>query len=329
MKTSWIVTASLLGSFCMQPAYTQGPPTGFPAKPIRVIVPYASGGVTDQLARVVSARVADLVGQPVLVDNRPGGSTIIGMDACAKAVPDGHTLCLTVPDSLSYNPQLFANIPYDPEKDFAPIINLAFSNNLLVANGNAPFNNYKGMIAFAKANPGKLNWGTWGLATLPDVYLKWVAAQTGVNIQAIHYKGSAQSNPAVYSGEVDILYMGFGTAAPQLKAGRIKPLVAIGTRRSSFMPDLPNLSEEGGDPGLASYFGVWATGGTPRPILLRLNTEFSRAVRTTQVQDFFKITTMDAVANSVDEFTAFVKTDREIAAKVFKAIGIKPTAAPQ
>ncbi|MFM9970821.1 MAG: Bug family tripartite tricarboxylate transporter substrate binding protein [Burkholderiales bacterium] len=329
MKTKLKLATVLLGSMYAHFACAQTPPQTFPSKPIRVIVPYATGGVTDQLARVVSARVADLVGQPVVVDNRPGASTIIGMDACAKAAPDGHTLCLTVPDSLSYNPQLFANLPYDPEKDFAPVINLAFSNNLLVAHGNAPFNNYKAMIAHAKANPGKLNWGTWGLATLPDVYLKWVSAQTGINIQAIHYKGSAQSNPAVYAGEVDILYMGFGTAAPQLKAGRIKPLVAIGTRRSSFMPDLPTLGEEGGDPGLSSYFGVWATGGTPRATLLRLNSEFARAVRTQPVQDFFKTTTMDTVANSVDEFNAFVKADRETAAKVFKVIGIKPTAAPQ
>ena len=120
------------------------------------------------------------------------------------------------------------------------------------------------MIAYAKANPGKLNWATWGPATLPDLYLRWVSSQAGVKIQAIPYKGgAAQANPAVYSGEADITYMGFGTAAPQIEAGAIKPLVAVGAKRSAFMPELPCLGEEGGDPGLQGYFGLFAPGGTP------------------------------------------------------------------
>jgi tripartite-type tricarboxylate transporter receptor subunit TctC len=302
----------------------------YPSGPIHIIVPYAAGGLVDALARITGVRITESMGHPVIVENRPGASSSIGMQACANAKPDGHTVCPTTADSLSYNPQLFANLPYDPEKSFSPVIRLALTNNLLVANAKAPFNNYKEMISYAKANPGKLNWGTWGPATLPDLYLRWISSQAGVDIQAIPYKGgAAQTNPAVYSGEVDITYMGFGVAAPQIAAGTIKPLVAVGAKRSPFMPDLPSLGEEGGDPGLQGYFGLWAPAGTPKPIVLRLNAEFSKAISTPQVQAFYKSSTLIAEPNTPDEFGAFAKGDREAAAKVFKSIGIIPQAVPE
>jgi tripartite-type tricarboxylate transporter receptor subunit TctC len=302
----------------------------FPSGPIHIIVPFAAGGLVDALARVTGARVAESMGQPVIVENRPGASSTIGMAACANAKPDGLTICPATADALSYNPQLFASLPYDPDKSFAPVIMMGLTNNLVVANAKAPFNTYKEMIAYAKANPGKLNWGTWGPATLPDLYLRWISSLTGVNIQAIPYKGgAAQANPAVYTGEVDITYMGFGVAAPQIAAGTIKPVVALGAKRSVFMPDLPSLGEEGGDPGLQGYFGMWAPAGTPKPIVQRLNAEFAKAMGTAQVQTFYKNSTLIAEPNTPDEFAAFVKADQAAAAKVFKSIGIAPQAVPQ
>jgi tripartite-type tricarboxylate transporter receptor subunit TctC len=268
------------------------------------------------------------MGRPVIVDNRPGGSTIIGMQMCAKADPDGLTTCITVPDSLSYNPQLFTGLPYDPEKDFAPVINLGFTNNLLVANAGVPFSSYKEMIAYAKANPGKLNWGTWGAATIPDVYQRWVTRTAGVDIVAVPYKGSAGTIPAVLSGEVQITFMGFGTALPHIRSGRMKALVAVGHKRSVFMPELPTLAEEGGDPGLVSYFGIFAPGATPKPLVDALNAEFGKAMRTREVQEFYKSYTIDGAPNTAAEFAVLVKSDRENAAKVFQSIGIRPTAAP-
>jgi tripartite-type tricarboxylate transporter receptor subunit TctC len=321
-----LLTCSMIGVWFTELTAAQS----YPSKPIRIIVPYAAGGLADALARVTGARVSEATGQPVIVDNRPGASSIIGMQACANAAPDGHTICLTVPDSLSYNPQLFANLPYDPEKSFAPVIRLALTNNLLVANGKAPFSTYMEMIAYAKTNPGKLNWGTWGPGTLPDLYLRWISSHAGVNIQPIPYKGgAAQSNLALYSGEIDITYMGFGVARDHIASGTIKPVVAVGAKRSAFMPELPSLGEEGGDPGLQGYFGVWAPGGTPKPIVERLNAEFTRAISTPQVQALYKNSTLDAVANTADEFAAFAKADRETAARVFKSIGITPAAVPQ
>jgi tripartite-type tricarboxylate transporter receptor subunit TctC len=302
----------------------------YPSSLIRIIVPYAAGGVTDSLARVVGAQVADAVGQPVVIENRPGASSMLGMQPCANAKPDGYTICIAVADSLSYNPQLFASLPYDPENGFAPVMRLALTNNLLVAYAKAPFSNYKEMVAYAKANPGKLNWATWGPATLPDLYLRWVSMQAGVKIQAIPYKGgAAQANPATYSGEADITYMGFGTAAPQIDAGAIKPLVAVGAKRSVFMTNLPCLGEEGGDPGLQGYFGLFAPSGIPQPIVQQLNATFTKAIDTPQVQAFYKNSTLITEPNTPDEFAAFVRADREAAAKVFKSMGITPQTAPQ
>jgi len=300
----------------------------FPSKPIHVIVPFASGGLVETLARALGSAVQESTGQPFVVETRPGGSSIIGMLACAKAAPDGYTMCFTVADSLSYNPALFSDLPYNPDSDFAPIINLGWSNNLIVANAKAPYNSYKEMIAYAKAKPGAINWATWGPGSLPDLYLQWIKRQAGIDITAIPYKGAAGGNPAVISGEADLTYMGFGVAAPQIKAGKIKPIVTIGDRRTQFMPDLPTLAEEGGDPGLRGYFGAFAPGKTPKPLVDRLNAELAKAIRTPKMQEFYRRYTLEPVDNTPEQFAGFVKRDRETATKVFRSIGVKPSVAP-
>lgn len=301
----------------------------FPSKPIRIIVPYASGGLVELMARSVGPFLTESMGQPVVVETRPGASAIIGMQACAASAPDGHTLCLAVADALSYNPALFSDLPFNPDTDFAPVINMGLSNNLLVANAKAPFGNYREMIAYAKANPGKLNWATWGPASLPDLYLQWTKRSAGVDIAGIPYKGAGQANPAVISGEADITYMGFGVTAPLIKAGKLKPIVAVGTKRSIFMPALSTLGEEGGDPGLQGYFAMYAPGKTPRPIVEKLNSELARAIRTPKMLDFYKTYTLEQVDNSADQFAQFARADRENALKVFRSIGITPSKAPQ
>lgn len=301
----------------------------FPSKPIRIIVPYAAGGLVELMARSVGPMLTDSMGQPIVVETRPGGSAIIGMQACATSAPDGHTLCLAVADALSYNPALFSDLPFNPDTDFAPVINMGLSNNLLVANAKVPFNNYKEMVAFAKANPGKLNWATWGPASLPDLYLQWIKRAAGIEITGIPYKGAGQGNPAVISGEADLTYMGFGVSAPLIKAQKLKPIVAVGNRRSAFMPGLSTLGEEGGDPGLQGYFAMFAPGKTPKPIVDRLNTELAKAIRTPKMQEFYKTYTLELVDNTADQFAQYVRADRENALKVFRSIGIKPGKAPE
>ena len=319
------IAAALLATCATQLAFAQA----FPTKPMRIIVPFAAGGLVDILSRTVGAAMTESTGQPVIVETRPGGSSIIGMTACAKAPADGYTLCFTVADSLSYNPHVFSDLPYHADTDFAPVINLGWTNNLLVANAKAPFNTYKEMIAYARAKPGAINWATWGPASLPDLYLQVTRRQAGVDISGIPYKGAGQANPAVLSGEAHVTYMGFGVATPFMKAGRIKPIVTIGDRRSSFMPDLPTLAEEGSDPGLRGYFGAFTTGRTPRPIVDRLHAELTKAIKMPKVQELYKRSTLEFQENSPDEFARFLRTDRENAGKTFRGMGVKPSAAPQ
>ena len=199
----------------------------FPSRPIRMIIPYVPGGAIDASARAVGQSVSESIGQPILIENRPGGSSIIGMQACAKSPPDGYTLCMTVADSLSYNPHMFKNLPYDPYRDFAPVINLVRGVSMLFAKGNAPFNSMKEMVAYAKNNPGKLNWATWGVASIPDIYLQWLKHQAGVDIAAVPYKGAGHAVPATLAGETDLTFMAIGAVLPHIRAGKAKPLAVV------------------------------------------------------------------------------------------------------
>jgi tripartite-type tricarboxylate transporter receptor subunit TctC len=300
----------------------------FPSKPVTLIVPYVAGGAVDATARAIGAPVGESIGQPVLVETRPGASSMIGMQACAKAAPDGHTLCLTVADSLSYNPLLFKTLLYDPDRDFVPVINLVRGNSMLIAKGNAPFGSMKELIAYARAKPGAINWGTWGPASIPEVYLNWIKRETGAAITPVPYKGAGQAVPATLAGEVDVTFMVIGAVVPHIKAGKLRSLAVIGTQRSPLLPDVPSLGEEGLDPGLRSYFGIFAPGATPRPVVDRVNAEFNKALQLPRVQQFFRTQTLDIVGGSAADFAQFLKEDRANAARVFKAIGVQPSDAP-
>lgn len=325
MNSTLARLAILLGGACCAQAASAQP---FPNKPVRIIVPFVTGGAVDGSARAIGLHMAESIGQPVVIENRPGGSSIIGMQACAKAPADGYTVCITTADSLTYNPFLFSNLPYDPDKDFAPVINLARGVSMLFAKGSAPFNSYKEMIAYAKAKPGALNWGTWGAASVPDVYLHWTRHQMGVNITAVPYKGAGQAVPAAMAGEVDITLMTIGAVLPSIKAGKLKAIAVVGNRRSPLLADTPSLGEEGGDPGLRSYFGVFVPGGTPKPVVDRLNTELAKASQAPRAQDFFRALTLEVVGGSADEFAQFLREERVNTERVFKAIGVKPVDAP-
>ncbi len=324
-RQAWQCTlAAALAALCHGAAQAQA----FPAKPIRIIVPYAAGGPSDTLSRTTGSAVAENIGQPVLVENRPGGSSIIGMQACAKAAPDGYTICQTVADSLSYNPHVFKSLPYDADKDFEPVINLVRSNSMLIAKGNAPFGSYKEMIAWAKANPGKINFGTWGAGSIPEVYMLWLRHASGAAMTGVPYKGSGPATAAALAGEVDVTFMSIGIVAGHIRAGKLKAMAVVGTQRSPLLPETPSLGEEGADPGLRSYFGVFAPAKTPSAIVDRLNAEFAKALQTPKVQEYMRAQSFDPVGGSAKEFAEFLREDRANAGRVFRAIGVKPSDAP-
>lgn len=299
----------------------------FPNKPIHIILPFAVGGLLDATVRAIGASVSQSVGQPVIVENKPGGGTFIGMESCARAAPDGYTICVSTPDSLVYNPYLYTQVPYNAETDFVAVTNLVFINSLIVASGSAPFGTFKDMITYAKANPGKVSFATWGAGSIPHIYLEAINRNFKVDILNVPYKGAGQAYPAVLSGEAQVTYGGLGFSMAQIKEGKLKPL-AMTPDASPLLPGIPTMRELGAEPGLPGYFGVWAPGKTPAPIVATLSSEIAKALQQPKIKEFLVAQTLIPVGNSPAEFAAFVKQDRENAGRVFKEMGLKPSAAP-
>jgi tripartite-type tricarboxylate transporter receptor subunit TctC len=271
--------------------------------------------------------VSDNVGQPVIVENRPGASATIGMTACARAPTDGSTVCTGIPDAFLYNPLLFTNLPYDPDQDFIPVTNMTFAPGLIAARADAPFRSMKELIAYAKANPGKVNWGTWGTATIPEIYLNWIRHHTGVDITPVPYKGGGQAWPAMLAGETHVTFIGLGFAMPQIRAGKAIPLSVTAPRRSREYPDIPSLTEDVTDTGLGDiWFGVFMPAKTSGAIVGAVHREFARALQASKVQAFLAQQGMPAVGNTPQEFAAFLKAERASAAQVFKTLGLKASA---
>lgn len=312
----------LSGALCVQPAYGQA----YPSKPLRVILPYAAGGVSDVLVRGVNEMVSEALGQPVLIDNRPGASSQIALLACAKAAPDGYTLCLTSGEGMSFGPFLFSSLPYDTERDFAPITNLVKTQGSIVANKDAPFNSMKELIAYAKGKPGVLNAGSWGVASLAHIYLEWITNQTGADLVHVPYKGGG--GPlimAMVAGHVHVSYFAIGQILVQIRAGKVKAIAVTTPQRSRYFPNVPTLAEDGLDPGITTWFGLFAPARTPKPIIDRLNAEYVKALRNPGYQArVLDVQAFDAAGSSPAEFAEFLKVDRSYAGRVVKLIGLRP-----
>ncbi len=301
----------------------------FPIKPIRIIVSTSPGGLTDLISRTTGNIVAEAIGQPVVVEYRPGAGTLIGMSACAKSPPDGYTTCITTPESLVYNPLLFAKLPYDAENDFIPVTNLVRSRGgVIVANVGAPGNTFPEIIAYAKANPGVLNFATWGPGSLSAIFLGWINHVNGVDIAAVPYKGAGPTVPAIVAGQVQLTYTAQGLVAQHVRSGKLKLLAAAGATRSPFFPDTPSLGEFKSDPGLNSSFSLYAPSKTPMPVVDRLSVEFGKAVHSSAMKDFLHKQALIPVGNTPAEFAAYIRDDRVNAARIFKAIGIRPSDSP-
>lgn len=301
---------------------------GFPSRPVRLIVPFPPGGAMDVVGRALAPTAGDLLGQPVLVENRPGAGTMLGVSACAKSAPDGYTVCLASPDSLSYARHLYTSIAYDPDNDFAAITNLVFTRGVVYASQDAPFSSFAEMVAYARANPGKANFATWGAGTIPHLLMEWFGRRLGAQFTQVPYKGGAPANQALLSGEAQVGYFALGPLIPLFKSGKLKALALTAPSRSPAMPDLPTLAEAGADTGLPSYIGLYAPAKTPAAVIDRLHAAFVAALRAPKVSEPLRQQQFELVGNSHADFTRFMKEDREAAARVFGQLGIKPMDAP-
>lgn len=294
----------------------------WPSKQIHILVPFPPGGFNDTLARILSQELPKTLGQPVIVDNRPGGNTIIGTDLAAKSAPDGHTLFIAaLPFSVI---QSLFKTPFDVTRDFAPIVLAGVSNNLLVANARFQAGSVQELIAYARRNPGRVNYGSAGNGTSPHLSMELLKSMAHVFMTHIPYKGSAPVVADLIGGQIDVMFDNVPNVLQHVRAGRMKALAVSGATRSTLAPDVPTVAESG-VPGydVSVWFGVLAPAGTPHNIVQRLNSEIRRIIATPEVTDRFLKLGVEPRTGSPEQFGTLIKAEVSRWSDVIKTAGIK------
>ena len=297
--------------------------TGYPAKPIRLIVPYPPGAGTDIIARTVGQKLGEALGQQIVVDNRAGGGGVIGADAVAKSPPDGYTMGL-VTSTFAMTPTL-QKPPYDPVRDFTPLILLAAVPNILVINPALPAHSLQELIALARARPGELGYATSGNGTVSHLLTEWLSSTVGgIHLVHVPYKGNAQALTDLLGGHVSIMFSALPSAMPYLTGNRIRPIAITSRKRSAAVPQVPTFIESGlPDFEFSSEFGLLMPARTPREIIVRLNQELVRVLRMSDVRERLATQGAEPVGNTPEEYARSLKADLARWAKVVAATGIR------
>ena len=296
----------------------------YPTKPIRLVVPFPPGGATDILARDVAQKLTEAWGQSVIVDNRPGAGGNIGSELVAKSAPDGYTLEMGTVGTHAINASLYAKMPYDHVKDFTPVILVAGVPNVLVVNPSVPANSVAELIAYAKANPGKLNFASSGNGTSIHLSGELFKVMAGVQITHIPYKGSTPALQDLLAGQVQMMFDNLPPSLPQIKAGKLRALAVTSLTRAPALPDVPTLSESG-LPGFeaSSWFGILAPAGTPAPIVAKLNAEIAKYLATPEAKEKLAKQGANAAGGTPDDFAKHIAAETAKWAKVVKDSGAK------
>lgn len=292
-------------------------------KPIRLVVPFPAGSGSDSLARMLSAKVTQQTGAVIIVDNKPGASTMIGAQDVARAKPDGNTLLYTIVVTHTQNPHLYKKLPYDPVKDFTPVIQVVRSATVLVANKDTPFSTTAEMVAYSKANPGKLNYASYSLGSTSHLNGEILKMQTGTDIVHVPYKGTADASRALLSGDVQIYFDGTATAVENAKAGKVKLLGPATERRLSVLPDLPTLQEQGiTGLNIVGWQGIFGPGGMPPALSQRVAKVFRTALEQPDIRQSIESLGNEVSGAGPDEFAAIVQSDSQRWGEVIKRIGL-------
>ncbi|MES2482191.1 MAG: tripartite tricarboxylate transporter substrate binding protein [Pseudomonadota bacterium] len=310
------------GALLAAPAAAQ---TAWPARPIRIIWPFAPGGAGDSAIRMVSRHLSEALGQPVVVDNKPGASGTIGMQEAARAAPDGYTLVFGSSSTMAANMSLLKRVPYDMAKDFEPVSRLGVLPFLLVSSTTLPVTTVKELVQYAKANPGKVSFANHSAPG--HVAGVMLAQATGIDMLRVPYKVSTVALQEMIAGQVSIMFIDVAPALPLVKAGRIRALGMATQQRSSLMPEMPTVSEglDGARFDLVqSWMGLAAPAGTPAPIIARLNAELGKILRKPEVKEDLARLFIEASPSSPEELREFIKADTQKWAEMVKAAGIEP-----
>jgi len=297
---------------------------GYPSKPIRMIVPSAPGSGPDIMARAIAQKLTDALGQAIVIDDKPGAGGIIGSEAAAKAPPDGYTLIMSNAGAHTVNPGLYAKLPYDPVKDFAPVTLVALAPNILIVHPTLPVRNVKELIALAKSKPGELTFGSGGNGSTAHLSGEMFKTMAGINIIHIPFKGSPAAVIGVIAGQIALAIPNIPPALPHVRSGKLKALAVTTAKRAAGVPDLPTVAESG-LPGYeaTAWFGVLAPAATPPQIIARLNAAIVKIAHARDMQERLTAEGADAVGNTPEQFAQIIRNDIAKWAKVVKASGAR------
>jgi len=317
-----VIVAALLttGLFSQQAALAQ-----YPTKPVHIVVPYPAGGAVDAFARVLTQQLSEMWGQQVVVDNRPGASTMIGAEQVAKSTPDGYTLLLTAELTLAIVPHLYEKIPYDPLRDFAPIVALVSATQALVANPSLPVKTVKDLVALAKAKPGQLTYGSFGNGSTGHLNIEVLQAMTGARFNHIPYNGAGPAMNDVIGGHIDFMLAALSIVKGNVQAGKLRMIGVGSNHRSSEFPDVPTISESGA-PGFEakSWFGLLAPAGTPPDVITKINQDVTKVISERAfAEKYLAAQGLESITGTPEQFAALIRAETVRWGKILKDADVK------
>lgn len=317
MATVWGWIAALFLAFA---AHAQT----YPAKPVRIVVPFPAGGGLDFTTRVVAQRLGDAWGQTVIVENRPGASGMIGAESVARSPKDGYTLLSCSPAEVALNAALYPKMSYDPMRDFAPISLTAIYANLIVVHASVPARNWKELVALGRQTQGGIGFASSGTGSTQHLTGEWLKRNTGINLLHVPYKGAAPATIDLVGGQIPMGILGAAPLIPHLKAGRLRALAVTTAKRTPALPDVPTLAEVGVQGFESSqWFGLLAPAGTPREVIVKINADVQRVLALADVKERLAVQGGETAGNTPEAFAAFLKAEYNTYAKIIAAAGVK------
>jgi tripartite-type tricarboxylate transporter receptor subunit TctC len=315
----FLIAAALL---IAAPAFAQ---SDWPNKPVRMVVSFAAGGISDVLARALAIPLSKQLGQQVIVDNKPGAGTTIAADFIVRSAPDGYTIWLQDITTHAINAALYAKLPYDSVKDFTEIVPLAIQPNVLVVNAGAPYKTVGDLVAAAKAKPGSINWGHAGIGSGTHLTTEKFVAAANIDVTQVPFKGTPEVIQAMFSGSVDCYWVPISAGLPHIKGGKLRALAVSTSKRNTTLPDVPTTGEagvQGADAPL--WFGVWGPAGMPAELVNKISADVRKALADPTVKERLANGGNDPLEMSPQEFSRFVRSEIDDYQRVVKAAGLKP-----
>ncbi len=321
MSPRWMQAACAIAAFHAAAPFAAEP---YPAKPVRIVVPFAAGGSTDILARAIALRLNEAMRSPVIVENRPGGAAVVGADHVAKAAPDGYTLLMGTNTTHAVAPHLYRKLPYDPLRDFIPISEIAYNPQFLDVHPSLPARSVQELIALARARPGELNFGSAGQGTTAHMAMELFRAMARIDMVHVPYKGTGPALNDLIGGHLSLMFDVVLTTLPHMKSGKVRVLGVSSRERAQVAPEVPTIAESG-LPGYEAlvWFGLFAPAGTPEPVVARLSQAVESIVRHPQLRETFALQGLTPVGSSSADFAMHVRKEYELWGKVIRDAGIR------